>query len=1043
MKKFAFLALAAIFLASTAQAQTLDVDPEKEANEQVEAFDTPPEREPKSAIEEMVVTAQRKSETLQEVPIAVSAFNSEALEMQQITQFPDLQFSTPNVTFTKTNFTGSNFAIRGVGSAAVAASGSPGVAFHINETPLPTLIFETEYYDLERVEILRGPQGTLYGQSATGGVVNVITARPQMDDFSANVELDYGNYNSFKVRGAVNIPLGERVAIRVAGLSLQRDGMIKNLYDGPEVQFDNVDGRDLYSIRATIAADITDTTYATFLWSRFAEDDNRARITKQLCNATDTPQLGCGWRGSLETQRADRPYPQAVAGGLFAAYNKLTPWGPTPASQDPYTPELQERLNNDLRTVYTDMDPQYQADEQTYILNVTQELPEDLSFNFIGAYHYVEQNSAQDYNMDVGASFVPTETNPLAVLPTSGTQNYDWSDENLEGVFANNIYRWDNRVFAYDKSFAQTNTWYAEGRISSAWEGPLNFLAGANYTNQRSRTGYNVLSNTLEAVAVNAASIQPPDGPVPALPGFTGLYPSFYFNQTNPYVVNRFGIYGEGYWDITDEIKFTGGIRYNHDNKTIRDRQTLLNSLAVGGAVGTPPERTCLIDVDPLTPGNQPDYACIADIGYQPLGPVQPGAQGTVSCQLSDPDGPKDCLPGAPLPPYNFNRLLKGSATDVNFDAFTGRAVIDYLTELPGTDETLFYLQWSRGYRPGGFNPAVDPSLFANVQDTFDSEFVNAFEFGMKNKILDLGLVANFAAFYYDYSGYQISKIQNRTSINENIDANVWGLELETMWSVPWVPGLLFDFNFSYLGTEIKNGERSVDPRDPAGERFNNPNTFLAKDSIFANPCTLDQGKYQQAYDAGILESTSAASQNFYVNEPITYADGLPTLVACGNMSNVGVRDSGITPDMQSGENGCTDPGGCVNLRVPEYEVDVEGNELPNAPTVTLKIGGQYTFPIDALGIDVTPRTDFYWQSSMWARIYNAPLDKIPAWYRWDAQVVFEDQEARWFIRGYIKNILNDNNITGLYVSDAATANFTNVFVIEPRLFGFAVGANL
>jgi iron complex outermembrane receptor protein len=280
MKKYAALALVVIFTATAAQAQTLDEAPEKEAEEQLQAFDTPPAREPKSAIEEMVVTAQRKSESLQEVPIAVSAFNAEALEMQQIAQFADLQFSAPNVTFTKTNFTGSNFAIRGVGSAAVAASGSPGVAFHLNEAPLPTLIFETEYYDLERVEILRGPQGTLYGQSATGGVVNVITAKPNMDDFSGDFELDYGNYNSLKVRGAVNIPLGDRVAIRVAGISLQRDGMIKNLYEGPEVQYDNVDGRDLWSIRATIAADLTDTTYVSFLWSRFKEDDNRARITK-------------------------------------------------------------------------------------------------------------------------------------------------------------------------------------------------------------------------------------------------------------------------------------------------------------------------------------------------------------------------------------------------------------------------------------------------------------------------------------------------------------------------------------------------------------------------------------------------------------------------------------------------------------------------------------------------------------------------------------------------------------------------------------------
>ena len=1023
--------LPALVFATRASAQTLDVPPEKIPEEQVEAADTPPEREPKPAIEEMVVTAQRKSETLQEVPIAVSAFNAESLELQQISQFTDLQFNAPNVTFTQTNFGGGgNFAIRGIGSGTVATSASAGVAFHVNEAAIPTFVFQTEFYDLERIEILRGPQGTLYGQNATGGVVNLITAKPVMGETQGNVELDYGNYNSLKLRGAVSIPLGERVAIRVAGLSLQRDGMIKNYYDGPDVASDDIDGRDLWSVRMSVAANITDTTQASFIYSRFSESDNRARVTKQLCKATDTPQLGCDWRGNLDTLPAERPYPQAVSGNMFAAYGGFIPWGPTPAHLDPYSeennPGLQQKLNDDRRAVYTDMDPRYQADESWYLLEVNQELPADLSLHLIGAYRESEAISQQDFGMDVGASFEKGPDGKRPVIPVSGPGNFDWSDQNLQGIFAGEIMRWDDRIFAYDKSFGRNNTWYGEARINSAWESPFNFLAGVNYTNGTSRTGYNVLANTLENVAVDSAPIMTPNGPVPANLGATGLYPSFFFNATDPYVSNFFGLYGEGYWDITDQLKFTGGIRYNRDTKNIRDRSTLFNSLQYGGSVGTPPERECLIDVDPLTPGNQPDLSCIGGIGYQPLGPVQPGVEGTVPCKPGEEE--LNCLPGGPLPPWNFSRMLKGSDLEKTWNVFTGRAVLDYMTELPFTDETLFYLQWSRGYRPGGFNPAVPASLFPNAADTFDPEFVNSYEFGMKNKVLDLGLVANFAAFYYDYNGYQISKIQNRTAINENIDADVWGLELETMWALPWVPGALIDFNLSYLGTRIKNGERSVDPRDPAGERFNDPDIFLAKDSIFGQPCPLDQQAYQAAYDAGLLDGT-AGGQNFFVDEPITFTDsGLPTLVNCNGMEEVPLNDG-------SGET--------INLRTNPYEVEVEGNELPNAPTVTLKIGAQYTLPIEALGVAVVPRTDFYWQSSMWGRIYNAPLDKIQAWKRWDAQVVLEDDEARWYIRGYVKNILNARNITGFTVLDAAVGNFTNIHVIEPRLFGFAVGANL
>ena len=95
-------------------------------------------------IEEIIVTAQKTEQNIQDVPIAVTAFSSENLELQQIETFSDLQFNAPNITFTKGNFSGSNFVIRGINSYTVAASGDGGVAFHINEVPVPTRIFETE-----------------------------------------------------------------------------------------------------------------------------------------------------------------------------------------------------------------------------------------------------------------------------------------------------------------------------------------------------------------------------------------------------------------------------------------------------------------------------------------------------------------------------------------------------------------------------------------------------------------------------------------------------------------------------------------------------------------------------------------------------------------------------------------------------------------------------------------------------------------------------------------------------------------------------------
>jgi len=200
-------------------------------------------------IEEIVVTAQKKSEDAQTVPIAMSAFTNQDLKDHQIQQFKDLVFSTPNVSYTKGNFTGSDFQIRGIGITAVGYDAESGVAVHEDDVFLsnPPLA-EANFYDLDRIEVLRGPQSTLYGRGATGGTVNIITAKPDVDDFHANLEGSYGNYDYQEVKGMVNIPIIEgQLGVRLAGDWLSRDGFVKNVANG-----DKLDGRDQYSLRGSL-----------------------------------------------------------------------------------------------------------------------------------------------------------------------------------------------------------------------------------------------------------------------------------------------------------------------------------------------------------------------------------------------------------------------------------------------------------------------------------------------------------------------------------------------------------------------------------------------------------------------------------------------------------------------------------------------------------------------------------------------------------------------------------------------------------------------
>jgi len=197
---------------------------------------------------DIIVTAQKREESIQDVPIAVSAFSGQMLDDLKIEGGSELLRAIPNVTFSKSNFSMYNFSIRGIGTKAISASSDPAVAVSFNNTPLiRNRLFEQEFFDIERVEVLRGPQGTLYGRNATGGVVNVLPALP-IQEFEAEVKIEAGNFDTMRASGMVNVPLGPTLAARVAGAWTSRDGFDYNTFTEQRVN-----GRDLWSTRASLA----------------------------------------------------------------------------------------------------------------------------------------------------------------------------------------------------------------------------------------------------------------------------------------------------------------------------------------------------------------------------------------------------------------------------------------------------------------------------------------------------------------------------------------------------------------------------------------------------------------------------------------------------------------------------------------------------------------------------------------------------------------------------------------------------------------------
>jgi len=210
---------------------------------------------------EIIVTANKRSENLQSVSISVSAVAGDALEKGRTTQIDELVSKVPNLQLTST--VGDNtpiFALRGVSLNDFSLNQSGPVATYYDEVYKGNFaLLGIALYDLERVEVLRGPQGTLYGKNTTGGAVNLISRAPTLGETSGYLNAGYGNFNRFDVNGAVNTPLGENAALRVAGTFARADGWFRNVLPGQP----DLGGVREYGVRAAIYFEPSDSVNFT------------------------------------------------------------------------------------------------------------------------------------------------------------------------------------------------------------------------------------------------------------------------------------------------------------------------------------------------------------------------------------------------------------------------------------------------------------------------------------------------------------------------------------------------------------------------------------------------------------------------------------------------------------------------------------------------------------------------------------------------------------------------------------------------------------
>jgi len=455
-------------------------------------------------LEEIIVTAQKREQSLQDVPVAVTALTAGALESLRVENALDLQFNAPNLMINRN----SNFTIRGVGTLLFGGSVDAGVGKLRNGVYLQASLATTELYDLERVEILRGPQGTLFGRNTTGGAVNFISQKAA-DATEGSIEVQVENDGGTRSTGTLNFPLSENISQRFAFNTVNRDGYTENKFTG-----NDIDGRDQYSIRSSTHFEFGEAS-ADLVLEYYDEDSNRSNSPKALC--LPDPVTVCSVEGvATAYPTSNYRIDQLFLGSAVRADRYL---------ENP----------SDLRVVNIDSEPTYSASESIVSFEVNIPLG-DLMLTSVTGYQNAELHSFRDF--DLGAA--PFGFNPGDHANIFGQVNSLADDGQGNGIFTYAQPGGSVTTTSYlttQIADVDVEQFSQEIRLSSDYDSAFNYVAGVYYLDFKRSAA---VGTYLPATAPLGASSAGTDS---------------------------MAVFGEGYWDVADNVQITAGIRFTTEDK--------------------------------------------------------------------------------------------------------------------------------------------------------------------------------------------------------------------------------------------------------------------------------------------------------------------------------------------------------------------------------------------------------------------------------------------------------------------------------------------
>ena len=724
-------------------------------------------------LDEIVVTAQKKAQNLQDVPIAIAAFDLEALEANRIEGVEDIATYTPGVYTTPNpaDPNGVRIAIRGVGTFDPQVGQDSRVAIYQDGIYLgKTQGLAFDMPDLARVEVLKGPQGTLYGRNTVAGAINLISARPDPSEYTGKLTAEYGNFDHKKIAAAVNIPLGRTAAARLSGSYMDRDGWVEN--NGSGVDFG---GEEKYGLRAALGFDVSDSVNI-----EFAGDYNRTKREPLFYQSVDdfgpalfTPAIGLG------EGRQDE---------VTTSFTNET--GDLETKGVSATARWDIAENHDLKFTAG----YREVDSRRFVSLIPTADPNTINaitggFNqAIGALPFAFGAAQQPLRPDFGTQFdgsIPDRG--LFLSPPGGTSSLtDHNQLSLEltynGEFADGRVEYTGGAFYYDESTGDP------GGVNFANANDYLFVLGqfSPLVTAPNVTGF-LTANNVPAAA---------QGPIPAAGVLLSFLQTPLAGQAFPLVSQ---IVGDG--TTCQETGMTPMTANNFCIPTLSvalgaARQTTTNSLAI-------------------------DTKAFALYG-QATWHVSDDFRITGGLRFSDES--KDGEGQTRSVFFNDNIDLTGNVILPNIASFDDEVLDPALTlEWDATDDVLLYASYKESFRSGGFNATAAalrlPDETFGADFTFGREDITAYEAGFKG---DFGTNFRFnaAAFYYDFTNKQVTLGTNPLIATErvivNTDDELYGFEMDATFAVS--EDITLTGSYSYIDGTAGD---TVNPLDPTDIRSN------------------------------------------------------------------------------------------------------------------------------------------------------------------------------------------------------------------------------